>query len=177
MRGGRDQKMKNEIKETKVRFGLKRVLLVASAVVATLSAGAFICSADAENKGTTGNDLFWSTDLNSALAQAKSKNKYVLADVYTDWCGWCKRLDRDTFSDPQMMTYLNGKFVCVKVNAEQPNGRPVASKYRVGGFPCALVFDPTGKMIGKLSGYNRPAEYQKMLEDLIKNPPSDPMAE
>lgn len=122
-------------------------------------------------------DVSWGTDLSRGLSQARSGNKYVLADVYTDWCGYCKRLDRETFENPAMMSYLNQKFVCVKVNAEQGDGREVASRYKVNGFPCALVFDKTGKFIGKISGY-RPADpYKNALEQLIKNPPADPYAE
>lgn len=119
----------------------------------------------------------WSSDLNSALGQARG-GKYVLADFYTDWCLWCKRMDRDTFANPKMMAYLNSKFVCVKVNAENPaGGRVAATKYKVNVFPCALVFDPSGKLLGKISGFRTPEELQKELESMIKNPPADPMAE
>ncbi|MCC7529751.1 MAG: thioredoxin family protein [Candidatus Melainabacteria bacterium] len=162
--------MKNEIKRSPVRTRAARLFVLATVAVAAVAAVVLTPVAQAAN------DLQWATDLNTGLAQAKGK-KYVLADIYTDWCGWCKRLDRDTFADPQMMAYLNTKFVCVKVNAEHANGQPVASKYRVKGFPCALVFDPSGKIIGKLSGYFKPGDYKQALEDLIKHPPSDPLAE
>lgn len=172
--------MKNVIKRLSVRTSTAR--LFALAIVAAAAVGIFVVtpSAEADNKAgnrlIAANDVLWGTDLNTGLAQAKGK-KYVLADIYTDWCGWCKRLDRDTFADPQMMAYLNSKFVCVKVNAERPNGQPVATKYKVNGFPCALVFDPSGKIIGKLSGYLKPGDYKQALEDLIAHPPSDPLAE
>lgn len=172
--------MKNEIKSSTVRTSAARLFVLVTVAVAAVSAVLWTPAAEAgtqsDKRLIAANDVLWATDLNAGLAQAKGK-KYVLADIYTDWCGWCKRLDRDTFANPQMMAYLNTKFVCVKVNAEQPNGRPVATKYRVSGYPCALVFDPSGKMIGKLSGYFKPDEYQQALENLIKNPPSDPLAE
>lgn len=174
--------MKNEIKRSTVRTSAARLCVLATVVVAAAAVSMVVLTpaADADNKTgnslIAANDLLWATDLNTGLAQAKGK-KYVLADIYTDWCGWCKRLDRDTFANPQMMAYLNTKFVCVKVNAEHPNGQPVATKYKVKGFPCALVFDPAGKIIGKLSGYFKPDDYRQALEDLIKHPPSDPLAE
>jgi len=122
-------------------------------------------------------DLMWSTDLNSTLAQAKAKKMYVIADVYTDWCLWCKRLDRDTFNDPGMMAYLRKKYMPVKINAESPNGgKAAADKYKVNEFPCVLVFDPSGKLLGKIMGYHKPAEFQQALEDLILHPPADPYA-
>ncbi|HEY9786512.1 MAG TPA: thioredoxin family protein, partial [Candidatus Obscuribacterales bacterium] len=117
-------------------------------------------------------------DLSKSLLQAKTSHKYVLADVYTDWCGWCKRLDADTFGDQQMVDYLNQKFLVVKVNAEdEGGGKQVAEKYKVTGFPCALVFEPSGKFLGKISGYLRADQYQQALENLIKHPPADPYAD
>ncbi|HNB21156.1 MAG TPA: thioredoxin family protein [Candidatus Melainabacteria bacterium] len=179
--------MKNEIKRSIVKNRLARLFAVASiAIAAILTLMAHPqANAQGQKAGDSSdkrliavNDLMWSTSLATSLNQAKLKRKYVLADMYTDWCGWCKRLDRDTFSNPQMMAYLNSKYVCAKINAEgNAEGRQVAAKYRVSGFPCGLVFDPSGKFIGKLSGYYKPDEYQNALEQLIKNPPSDPYAE
>ena len=45
--------------------------------------------------------------------------KKIFIDVYTDWCGWCKRMDKTTFKDPEVMKSLNGSFYAVKLNAEQ----------------------------------------------------------
>lgn len=179
--------MKNEIKSSNVRTRFARIFALATLTVAGLSllgsapdaqAQGNQSVSSADNKLIAVNDLMWGTSLSASLAQGKLKRRYVLADIYTDWCGWCKRLDRDTFANPQMMSYLNTKWVCAKINAEgSVEGKQVASQYKVSGFPCALVFDPSGKFIGKLSGYYKPGDYQKALEDLIKNPPSDPYAE
>ncbi|MCB0706337.1 MAG: DUF255 domain-containing protein [Saprospiraceae bacterium] len=49
----------------------------------------------------------------------ESEPKKVLIDVYTDWCGWCKRMDQSTFVDPAVMQYLNENFYAVKFDAEQ----------------------------------------------------------
>lgn len=115
--------------------------------------------------------VHWQTNLDSGLKSAKKQNKYVLADVYTDWCGWCKRLDKDTFSDARVVSYLNSKFVCVKINAEgSDDNRRVAQKYNVHGYPCALVFNTHGKFIGRLSGYLDADQYPAALEERINSP-------
>ena len=117
------------------------------------------------------NIVSWRANLDEALSDASQKKKYVLADVYTDWCGWCKKLDKDTFQDGQMVKYLKSKFICVKVNAEGSKAsRAVAKKYHVHGFPCSLVFNTDGKYIGRLSGYMEPDKFQSALEELIAHP-------
>jgi len=119
--------------------------------------------------------LTWSREVDKSLQVAKEQHKYVLADVYTDWCGWCKRLDSQTFSNEGVTDFLNGKFVCIKVNAEDKGeGTKLAKKYKVSGFPCALVFDQSGKYIGKISGFFPPDEYQAQITKLIENPPAVP---
>ncbi len=44
--------------------------------------------------------------------------KKIFVDVYTDWCGWCKKMDATTFQDPKIITQLNDHFYAVKLNAE-----------------------------------------------------------
>ncbi|MFN3940358.1 MAG: thioredoxin family protein, partial [Chitinophagales bacterium] len=60
----------------------------------------------------------WIT-LDEAVAKAKKKDKLLLIDFYTDWCGWCKKLDANTYTDPQVIKYVNEHFYAVKINAEQ----------------------------------------------------------
>lgn len=116
---------------------------------------------------TSRRELKWYHSFSEALAEAKAKDKLVFADVYTDWCGWCKRLDRDTFSDPAMVSYLAEKYICVKVNAE--NGKEnikLAEDAEVTGFPTGLVFKSSGELLGKVSGFKDAFGYKSALESL-----------
>jgi thioredoxin-related protein len=54
-----------------------------------------------------------------ADAKAGKKVKKVFIDIYTDWCGWCKRMDATTFADPKFITFMNANYYMVKFNAEQ----------------------------------------------------------
>lgn len=54
-----------------------------------------------------------------AVALNKTKPKKIFVDVFTDWCGWCKRMDKTTFSDEKVSAYLAANFYPVKLNAEQ----------------------------------------------------------
>ena len=126
--------------------------------------------ADARHKATNSQALNWTSDLKKGLNEAKSSNKLVLADVYTDWCGWCKTLDRTTFVDPDFVKYASANFVCVRCNAEDNGeGTKAAQENKVTGFPTALVYDGDGKVIGRVYGFKNAKEYQEALEQIIKN--------
>ena len=54
-----------------------------------------------------------------AVERCAKEPKMVFIDVYTDWCGWCKRMDQSTFVNPVIAKYMNEHFYCVKFDAER----------------------------------------------------------
>lgn len=54
-----------------------------------------------------------------AIALNTENPKLIFIDVYTDWCGWCKKMDASTFVDPIVVKYMKEKYYCVKLDAEQ----------------------------------------------------------
>jgi thioredoxin-related protein len=63
-------------------------------------------------------ELNWLSFEKAVELQQKNPKKVVL-DVYTDWCGWCKKMDKNTYTDPEVIKILNEKYYFVKLNAEQ----------------------------------------------------------
>ena len=63
-------------------------------------------------------EMKWYT-IEEALELNKTAPRKLMIDIYTDWCGWCKRMDKTTFSDPKVMEYMAANFYPVKFNAEQ----------------------------------------------------------
>lgn len=69
------------------------------------------------NADSTTETLKWYT-WEEAVEANKLKQKKIFVDVYTNWCGWCKKMDSSTFKDPKVVKYLNDNFYPVKLNAE-----------------------------------------------------------
>ncbi|MGC9331447.1 MAG: thioredoxin family protein, partial [Bacteroidales bacterium] len=57
-------------------------------------------------------------DFETAIEKQKQDSKIIMVDMYTDWCGWCKKLEKETFSHPEIAAYINRNFHPVKFNAE-----------------------------------------------------------
>jgi thioredoxin-related protein len=64
-----------------------------------------------------GDGIKWVT-WQEAVEMSQKQPKKIFVDVYTDWCGWCKKMDASTFSDPDVVSYVNEHFYAVKLNAE-----------------------------------------------------------
>jgi thioredoxin-related protein len=109
-------------------------------------------------------EIAWAKSFQAAMTQAKSSKKLVMADFYTDWCGWCKKLDKDTYTNAQVIQ-LTGQFVPVKVNAEK-EGVAVAKKYGVNGYPTILFITPEGDVAGKIGGYMPPEPFAGELKNI-----------
>ncbi len=120
----------------------------------------------------------WITDYKKALEIAKRDNKVVLINFTgSDWCGWCKRLDREVFSKDTFGDFATEKLVLLKVDfpkysetpAEQMKANEaLAKRYRVQGFPTILMIDANEKIL-LATGY-RPggaSEYVAHLDQKI----------
>jgi thiol:disulfide interchange protein len=113
--------------------------------------------------------LNWENDYDTALKKAKKDKKLVMVDLYTDWCGWCKKLDRDTYSDKNVQAMLGKSFVAVKLNPEKsPRANQLARQFGTRGFPHILFLDDSGKMISEISGYRPAKDFQESLDAVLK---------
>ena len=86
---------------------IKQISLIA--VILLLSSVVMLAQSDKVN---------WYS-LEDAIQATQDNPKKIFVDVYTDWCGWCKRMDKAAFTDPKVIEYLNSNFYPVKFNAEQ----------------------------------------------------------
>lgn len=119
----------------------------------------------------------WSTDVRGSIAQAQSQHKHIfLFFTGSDWCGWCKRLNREILSTSDFQKYASEKLVLVKLDFPRSHPQPadvkqqneqLAAHFRIEGFPTVIVLDPSGKPLGKL-GYQEggPGPFIQALERL-----------
>jgi len=133
-----------------------------------LRVAALLLSSSVALAGGAEHDLQW-LSFDKGLAEAQKSDKKILVDVYTDWCGWCKRMDRDVYANDKVASYLMQQYVLVKVNAESSEelhykGKTysemgLAQGFKVTGYPTILFLDPNGNHITSLPGYVKADEF------------------
>lgn len=129
-----------------------------------------------------GQQVEWLT-FEEAVAKSKVEKKKIFIDVYTDWCGWCKVMDKNTFNAPEIATYLNENFYPVKLNAEQREDityQGYTYKWVEGGrngyhelaagllnnelsFPTVVFLDEEFQILSPLKGYHKAPFFEKVV--------------
>jgi len=135
-----------------------------------------------ENSHLKTGDLTWMTFEQAAKTKNKGSKKY-LVDVYTEWCGWCKVMDKKTFTDPIVQAYLKENFNIVKFDAEQkesitfkgkkydwiPTGRNGVNMLAMEllgsrlSYPTLVFLDENMNKIKSSPGYKKPEQLMNEL--------------
>lgn len=136
------------------------------------------------SKTESGKGIKWIT-FEEALKLNQKKPKMIFVDIYTDWCGWCKKMDTETFTDPLVASYINKRFYAVKFNAEQsdaitfkdqqfvnPNPGKSRSTHQLAMallkderlYPSYVILDKASDWTFKLKGYKTPVELMPILK-------------
>ena len=111
---------------------------------------------------SSGRAFEWRTDLPQAAAEARQNQRAILLNFSgSDWCGWCKRLDAEVFSQAAFQEYASSNLVAILADFPRRTAQDDALKaqnerlmqhFQVEGFPTVLLFTPEGELIGQL-GY------------------------
>ena len=141
------------------------IALIAALLLAAVSVWAVTpppANKDAGKNIKETSPIVWNKYDDALKLAAKSK-KPIMVDFYTDWCGWCKRLDKDTYGNEKVMEYLNQQYVVIKLNAESTSKvnyqdksyteASLAQAFGATGYPTIVFFDSKGEPINSLGGY------------------------
>jgi len=111
------------------------------------------------------------TDWSAALQAAQETGKPLFVDAYTDWCGWCKVMDKKTFSLPAVKQFMNENMLCYRMDMEHNKAsHNLRLAFGVNAFPTFVILNPDGTLMGKLVGYSDSAEWMKSLGMFLSEP-------
>jgi thioredoxin-related protein len=144
---------------------------------------AFSCSKKEERAPASSSEVIQWHSYNDGVTLARNQNKKLLIDVYTDWCGWCKKMDSDVYTDQYIRTIIDSDFIAVKLDAESSKNVTVgtdqldeasfARAMGVTGYPTTVFLESGAGPITKISGYMEAKEFATVLrfigEDHYKN--------
>ncbi len=102
-----------------------------------------------------------------ALNKAKAENKLIFMDCYTSWCGPCKMLARDVFTDPDVAKFFNEHFVNVKFDMEKGEGVMLKDKYEVHAYPTLNFIDAQGELQHCIVGSMEVEDFLKEAQKAI----------
>jgi thioredoxin-related protein len=135
----------------------------------------------AQKPAKVSNKTEWLT-LEQVAENMKKEKRPILVDLYTDWCGWCKVMDRKTYANKNVADYLGKKFYAVKVDAESRkaiswNGRsfPFNQQYRTNEFaiyltngqlsyPTTVIIPADGSAPQAIPGFYEPKDFELIVK-------------
>lgn len=124
-------------------------------------------------------------DFSEAIEASKNQPKKIFIDVYTDWCGWCKRMDQTTFRNPVIAKYMNEHFYAVKFDAERtdtivfkgytftggtrPDGRKGVHQLAQAmlkdkiSYPSYVLMDENAQILQVIGGYQEAKQFEPII--------------
>ncbi len=125
-------------------------------------------------------ELKW-YDFNEGYQKAKKSKKIALIDTYTDWCGWCKKMDRDTYTKSQIIEKINKNFVPIKFNPEIKDVRytlegkeytgmellSVISNKQQSGYPTTFFIITKKNRVMIEVGYQDATQFSATLDKIL----------
>lgn len=100
------------------------------------------------------------------IAKAKKEKKIVFLDAYASWCGPCKMMERNVFTQKSVGDYFNANFVNARFDMEKGEGRDIAVKYGVRSYPTYLFLNGDGELVSQNFGYMEGSMFLTMAQDV-----------
>ena len=130
-----------------------------SLAVIVLAAAMVLCRSGAAA------EISWSTDIEDSLHRADSSSQLVFMEFTADWCVFCKKMEKNTFTNDEVTQRISSNFVAVKVDADQ--NKDLVKDLGIKGLPAILIVSPDLKVIERISGFQTPEVLISKLDAIM----------
>jgi thioredoxin-related protein len=107
-------------------------------------------------------------EMQEARKKASDQMLMVFVDVYATWCGPCKLMDKEVYTDPSVTEYMNANFVSVRMDGETDYGRKYAAEQKLEGYPSMFIFSSDGEPVSKVVGFTPADELVTSLKSTVE---------
>lgn len=116
----------------------------------------------------------WRSDIRSANRESADTGLPILIKFSATWCGQCKRMKRETFTDPKLISMINECFIPIEVDTDR--NEQLARQLRIESVPTTLVISPQGDIAQRREGFQSALQLQRVLAEFCSQPADRPLA-
>jgi tetratricopeptide (TPR) repeat protein len=121
----------------------------------------------------TPSGITWERDYGKAIERARVEKKLIIADMFTDWCVLCKKMDAETFADSQLIKKMADQYVWLKLNTEkEEDGMRLQKEFAILTYPTILVLDSQGEEIDRVDRFLPSPQFTQTVESFFDSPDS-----
>jgi thioredoxin-related protein len=113
----------------------------------------------------SGNQINWYT-YDEGMTQARQSGKSIVFYFYADWCTYCVRMQKETFSHDSVIDFMNNRVIAVKVDVDKE--KKVSRAFGVRGLPATVLLMRNGEQVGPMPGFIPPKSYLAMLNKIME---------
>lgn len=120
------------------------------------------------NNGAEGGIEFFTGSWPDALAKSGKNDKLIFLDAYAAWCGPCKLMAKNTFTEEEVGTFFNENFINVKMDMEKHEEGPrLSRKFQLTAYPSLYFIDKNEKVVHFALGYHKPNQLIAVGKDAL----------
>lgn len=121
----------------------------------------------------TPSSITWERNYATAIERARSEQKLIIADMFTDWCVLCQQMDRETFAEPQLIAEMADTYVWLKLNTEtEEDGKRLQKEFAILDYPTILILDAEGAEVDRIGQFMPSPQFRKTVASMVDSPDS-----